>query len=440
MSSNRSWCARLFAVTILTLAVSAIALFAAPPLPGAIFTTDGACNGTNLNIFASKADVFVNGGPAHPGAASLPDGRYFLRVTEPNGAQLGNPPRDGSNNPIATVTVAGGGFVQCYNLWASVVKQSDSSIGYDDTTNSGGEYKVWVSTTADFINSSTKTDNFKVRNAPVVNPGHLHVLKFYDANANGRYDSGETLITGWQVAIADQEINWFDHSWTDYIRSTPVDLVGDPGTYHAGEAMPNESNWRFIAATAADGSMVITNHVDTSIADGDDKTIRFGNLCLGAGGGLTLGYWSNKNGQSSFNNIPNALAVLTALNLRNAAGTNFDPANYKQVHDWLLSGNAVNMAYMLSVQMTAMTLNVASGGVNGSRLLYAPGTNSANQFGYASVNAILGEANASLGANGSTPDGSPVRAYQEALKNALNAGNNNLNFVQTSPCGFSFAQ
>jgi len=47
------------------------------------------------------------------------------------------------------------------------------------------------------------------------------------------------------------------------------------------------------------------------------------------------------------------------------------------------------------------------------------------------------EANASLGANGY---GSPARSYQEALKNALDAGNNNLNFVQTSPCAFSFAQ
>jgi len=50
------------------------------------------------------------------------------------------------------------------------------------------------------------------------------------------------------------------------------------------------------------------------------------------------------------------------------------------------------------------------------------------------------EASASLGANGSTLYGSPARSYQEALKNALDAGNNNLNFVQTSPCAFSFAQ
>ena len=438
MSPNRSWCVRLFAVITLTIAVSAIPLVAAAPLPGAIFTTDASCSGVDLNIYTSKLDVFVNGGPAHPGAAKLPAGAYFMRVTEPNGTPLGNPPLDGSGNPVTVVTVDSNGFTHCYNLSASVVKQSDGSIGYDDTTNAGGEYKVWISTTADFNNNSTKTDNFKVR-ADAGNPGRLHVLKFYDANANGQYDSGEPLITGWQVAVADQEINWFDHSWVDYVRSTPVDLQGDAGTYHASEATANEANWRFIAATDADGNIVTTNHVDTSIANGGDRTIRFGNLCIGGGGGLTLGYWSNKNGQASFNNIPNALAVLGALNLRNAAGANFDPATYKQVHDWLLSGTAVNMAYMLSVQMTAMTLNVGSGGVNQSSLIYAPGTNSANQFGYASVSAILAEANVSLGANGSTTAG-PERTHQEALKNALDAANNNLNFVQTSPCIFSFAQ
>ena len=48
-------------------------IFAAPPLPGAIFTTDSTCSGVDLNIYASKDLVYLNGGPAHPGAASLPD-------------------------------------------------------------------------------------------------------------------------------------------------------------------------------------------------------------------------------------------------------------------------------------------------------------------------------------------------------------------------------
>jgi hypothetical protein len=35
-------------------------------------------------------------------------------------------------------------------------------------------------------------------------------------------------------------------------------------------------------------------------------------------------------------------------------------------------------------------------------------------------------------------DGSPYRAYQQALKNALDKANNNLTFVQSTPCAFSF--
>jgi hypothetical protein len=50
----------------------------------------------------------------------------------------------------------------------------------------------------------------------------------------------------------------------------------------------------------------------------------------------------------------------------------------------------------------------------------------------------MAEADAELGVHGSTPDGSPFRAYQESLKNALDQGNNNLNFVQGTACPFSF--
>jgi hypothetical protein len=35
--------------------------------------------------------------------------------------------------------------------------------------------------------------------------------------------------------------------------------------------------------------------------------------------------------------------------------------------------------------------------------------------------------------------GSPFRDYQEALKNAFDKANNNLTFVQATPCAFTFA-
>src|SRR5215211_1432910 len=55
-------------------------------LPGAIFTTDIGCSGVDLNIYGAKSEVWLDGGPAHPGAASLPPGDYYVQVTDPSGA------------------------------------------------------------------------------------------------------------------------------------------------------------------------------------------------------------------------------------------------------------------------------------------------------------------------------------------------------------------
>src|SRR5207249_11449733 len=75
------------------------------PVSGAIFTTNSTCTGVNLNIYASKDDVYLDGGPAHPGAAGLPDGDYWVQVTEPGGKVLGR-------SSYAVVRVSGGEFVQ----------------------------------------------------------------------------------------------------------------------------------------------------------------------------------------------------------------------------------------------------------------------------------------------------------------------------------------
>jgi diketogulonate reductase-like aldo/keto reductase len=78
------------------------------------------------------------------------------------------------------------------------------------------------------------------------------------------------------------------------------------------------------------------------------------------------------------------------------------------------------------------------GKVDANALIYAPGTNSANSIGFATVGAIMAEANSSLSSNGLTLSGD-IRAYQETLKNALDNANNNKTFVQLNPCTFSFA-
>src|SRR5262249_49916800 len=157
-------------------------------------------SGVNVNIFTSKDAVYIDGGP-QGGGSGLPDGSYYVQVTEPNGTLLGSsvsPPAPVSTQPLVIVN---GHAVNCIQLSAVLSKGSDGSTGYDDTTNPGGEYKVWASLDPTFPESDSKTDNFKVRaNAQ---PGRLCVSKFYDANASGIFDNGDVPIPNWKFFVDD---------------------------------------------------------------------------------------------------------------------------------------------------------------------------------------------------------------------------------------------
>jgi hypothetical protein len=400
----------------------------AAPMSGAIWTTNSTGDAVNMNQYEYKTDVYLNGGPKG-GGGGLPDGYYYVQVTEPDGDLLGS--SVGSIN-ATPVHVTGGNFDAIYQLWAIVWKASNSTAqGYDDTTNAGYEYKVWVSQNPDFPPSDSKTDNFKVTYSEGGGPaeiGTLHVLKFYDANANGVNDDG-ILITGWKVNISDSISQNF---------TTPVDLdslMAD--NYTVTEFSPIETNWVHTTLTS----------VNVTLEGGEDETVEFGNLCLGPGGGLTLGFWSNKNGQKAMGTgavMTATLSFLSGLNLRNANGANFDPGSYTAFRTWLLGATATNMAYMLSAQLAAMELNVRQGFVNGTALVYAPGLlpfapiTGLNTLGFISVNDLMAATNTELGFHGSTPAGNAYRAYQEALKNALDDANNNKTFVQPGPGPFSF--
>jgi len=419
-------------------------LRADPPLPGAIFTTDSTCTEVNQNIFDNKEDVYVDGGPAHPGAAGLPDGSYCVQVTDPSGATV-----LGKSDPGA-VTVVDGEFVQCYQL-TSILKTGSSGFtvpGYDDTPNPGGEYKVWVSTDCDFINNSTKTDNFQVNNTnptptptpsatPTATPsptpcpkGEVCVTTFYDANVNGIQDNGEQEITGWEFRV-------FGHNNLHLWKETPRCAYVLAGDYAVIERHPNELNWIHNTAT----------EVEFDVDTGYTENVTFGNVCVGAGGGFTLAYWSNRNGQQL--ETRNDFAALTALNLVTGQGTAQDftgtlTQSKTLLNQFLLGANTTNMANMLSAELATMKLNVLHGFVNGSALVYAPGLSTCgtvtglNSLGFISINDLMTAANQSLLDHPLTQAGSPDRACQETLKNALNDANNNKSFVQSSPCPFSF--
>ncbi len=413
-----------------SIAVMVAGLFLAPSalpigeqLTGAIFTTDNTCTEVNQNSYRQKDYVYIDGGPAHPGAAGLPDGSYCVQVTDPSGATV-----LGMSDPGA-VTVVDGEFVQCYQL-TSILKTASSGFtipGFDDTPNPGGEYKVWVSPDCNFDPSNSKTDNFQVRlECP---NGTVCVTKFYDANANGVQDSGEVEIAGWQFRV-------FGHDNLHLWKETPRCAHVLAQTYTLLERSPTELNWIHTTST----------EVQVDLEMGNTENVTFGNVCTGAGGGLTIGYWSNKNGQRL--ETDSDFAALNALNLAKANGQAQDftgtlTQNKTLLNQFLLGANATNMANMLSAQVAAMELNVLHGFVNGSALVYAPalsacGTAGLSSLGFISINDVMTAANQSLFDHPLTLAGSPDRACQETLKNALDDANNNKNFIQSAPCAFSF--
>jgi hypothetical protein len=419
------------------LAVS-VALASAPS--GAIFTTDSTGTQVNGNIYADKSAVFLNGGPqnANCSAAGLTDGHYYFQVTDPSGSTLLSNLDDITQREV----IVAGGVVTSYVVPATGAHTtnpgpcSSTAVGlapFSDTGNAGGEYKAWMTPVGayDRINLSgffgfsakeSKTDNFKLNASPTPPPSStITGLKFYDTNANGVQDGLEPGIPGWHI---EKVPGAPDVTYTDSSGLYQYLAINDSTKYTISELPPvgwfPVGVWENTTPTSGTATANALNVPGPN----------FGNVCLGAGGGLTLGYWSNKNGQALITGTD--LAFLRGLNLRNATGANFDPPTNAALRTWLLSATATNMAYMLSAQLTAMELNVTNtSNVSAAALIYAPGTTSANSAGFASVGAIMSEANTELGAHASALSGSPYRSYQEALKNALDRANNNLTFIQT---------
>jgi hypothetical protein len=242
----------------------------------------------------------------------------------------------------------------------------------------------------------------------------LEVGSFYDANTNGQLDPTEGALQGWKVQVGS----------TAYL--TPKTLKLAPGVYQVSAASPLQSVWRRTTAASVQAQAVA----------GDETTVRFGNVCLGGGGGLGTGFWTNKNGEQLFG--ADDLAAMVGLNLRNEDGSHFNPSSYSVFKTWLGKTSGTNMAYDLSGQLAAMKLNVLNGKVDGSSLISAQGAASANAAGFATVTAVMDEANVELGLNGVAKGGSPLRAYQTTLRDALLNANGNKTFTQSAPCAFSF--
>ena len=422
---------------------------------GAIYTSEADGTRFNQNLYDSKPLVYLNGGPQNQNGSGLPDGVYFFFVTDPSGATLLSTDPAVCRELLVNGGAVAGGTGPCPHPSGAFNPANGSTavqlIPFLDTPNNGGEYKVWLvpfasatigldGITIAFDPGNKKTDNFKVKGPSTCEgaecPPPLSTIageKFYDANVNGVLDPGEVGIPGWFIQAS------IPTNTTTDVNGHYAFLNVPDGIYSVCEVIPAlKPTW--------------INTTPTTIPDiavpPDSLNNNFGNVCLGAGGGLTLGYWHNKNGNNvitkSLGGLSGLNALLGPLFLRNGAGGIVVPfASLTAFDNWIVGANANNMANMLSAQLAAMKLNVVSGGVSGSAFVYAGscGNNPGGNPNFISIDQLMADSAGQLQLHPVTTAAlDPTnRTIQECLKTALDDGNNNKNFVQSAPCDVNYS-
>jgi hypothetical protein len=202
----RTWKRAAVAPLVVMAVATVVAIFAgnlraASSAPsGAIFTTVADGSEVNFNIYASKDQVYLDGGPG-PGApataAGLDDGTYVFQVTDPSGKTLLS--TDAArcreltvSGGIITSVVAASGCEHTTGVDIDHAATTVQLMPYLDTPNAGGVYKAWITLESNylagctslghanglslvdcgykagaavhgFIPSASKTDNFKVK-------------------------------------------------------------------------------------------------------------------------------------------------------------------------------------------------------------------------------------------------------------------------------------
>ncbi len=339
---------------------------------GSIQSSNAGGTAVNQNLFTNKNDVYLNGGPQNQNANGLPVGTYYFQVTTPNGTLLSTDPaacrqlvvalNSNGKGVISGMAAFGNGANQrpfTCNAADHLNGSFNSANGttpvqlmpFADTSNNGGEYKVWLirktSNTAvasggviiNFRNSDSKTDNFKVKAVDPPPPPQnitytLSGCKFYDRNANGMREMDEPGIPGIKIIVTvgvvtdDPIITNASGCWertgvaagAEYFVEEILPLTGmEPAFYWVQTAPgtisipdPNGQPGDFLTVRAYQGTATGGTTVNDVITI---SGLDFGNVCFGPGlNGKTKGWWTNKNGEAEMKGGNINPSVYPALN------------------------------------------------------------------------------------------------------------------------------
>lgn len=274
--------------------------------------------------------------------------------------------------------------------------------------------------------------------------GRIAGIKFYDTNADGAFDLTEPPVGGFRIKLTDVDTGVVTYTTTAADGSFEF-LGNDVGTYLVEEVIPlGGATWIRTGPPDTDfRNLVISDGVYTEVLIINQRTGEvtnrrenyFWNVCLGVGGGLTKGFWGNKNGQALIG--ADDLTFVNGLLPYQTSSeySNLTPfANKTAIKNYLQAATATNMRYMLAAQLLAMELNVYNGKVSGSSILYV-GQDSNDMPIFQTVSSVMSNAiTAWASSGGACEAGCPQRAEQEFYKNALDNANNNINFVQAQAC------
>jgi hypothetical protein len=339
--------------------------------------------------------------------------------------------------------------------WAAPVAKDNCGVqSVTCAPASGSVFAVGTTTvqcTATDVNGLTASCNFTV----TVQQGSICGKVFYDANANGLDDDAQ-VVAGWRITLSGRTATGSITpvtKFTDAGGNYCFDVL--PGMYTVTESLPNT---KWASTTATSGGVSVSSG---ACHPGPN----FGVVCTQPPtNGLTVGFWSNKNGQNILQAHDSAWrTLLNGCNLRNPDGSSYQVPGgtfstaYGNFHTYLTSISASNMANMLSVQLAATTLSVAYNNLSDSTGLVVPaclvtlsgsnvvkclklplmvgqastatcsGNNCASANGFITIGALRALAKASLGTDANTTKQTPQRGYQECLKALLDEVNNNGN-------------